>query len=90
VILALSPDDVHLDRLPATYEPDPAHAEAIRRLVLDRGATWAWSSDDPSMSQLGIIGGDPRHATAELGERIVSSALDRCATVLAQMTSSDP
>jgi creatinine amidohydrolase len=52
IMLALAPDDVHLDRLPDSYEPDPAHAPGIRGLVLDRGVTWPWKSDDRSMAQL--------------------------------------
>ncbi|MFD0746681.1 hypothetical protein ACFQ1L_36105 [Phytohabitans flavus] len=42
------------------------------------------------MAQLGIIGGDPRQATAELGEQIVVSALDRCPGVLARLAKPDP
>ena len=90
VMLALAPNDVHLDRLPDSYEPSPAHAEDIRRFVLDRGTTWPWNSDNPAMSQLGIIGGNARRATAELGEQVIASALDRCPDILARLNKSDP
>ncbi|MCM4084549.1 creatininase family protein [Paractinoplanes hotanensis] len=90
VMLALAPDDVHLERLPDSYEPDPDHAEGTRRLVLDRGTTWPWNSDNPAMSQLGIIGGNARRATAELGEQIIASALDRCPDILARLNKPDP
>lgn len=88
VMLALSPHDVRLDRLPSDYAPDPGQAESIRNLVTDRGVTWPWSSDDPSISRVGIIGGDARRATAELGEHIVNSALNRCPDVLEQLIKS--
>lgn len=90
VMLALAPEDVHLDRLPDSYEPDPAHADNIRRLVLDRGTTWPWDSDNASMSRLGIIGGNARRATAELGEQVIASALSRCPDVLARLNKPGP
>jgi creatinine amidohydrolase/Fe(II)-dependent formamide hydrolase-like protein len=71
VMLALAPGDVHLERLPDGYQSDLAHDEGIRQLVLDRGVTWPWQSNSTSMSQLGIIGGNPRDATAELGEEAI-------------------
>ncbi|MEE6260168.1 creatininase family protein [Plantactinospora sonchi] len=90
MMLALSPQDVRLALLPVDYVPNPNQVADIRRLVLDRGCTWPWDSDDPSMGQLGIIGGDARQASAELGEQIISSALDRCSDVIARLTKANP
>lgn len=90
VMLALSPQDVRLDRLPDHFATDPAQIGDIRRLVLDRGTTWPWDSADPSMSQLGIIGGDPRRASAALGEQIIRSALDRCPDIIARLVKAQP
>lgn len=87
VMLALAPDDVRLERLPDTYSADSGKAAAIQRLVLERGTSWPWSSDDPAMGELGIIGGDARHASADLGERIIASALDRCPDVITRLIS---
>ena len=75
VMLALAPDRVHMDRVPQTRTPsDPA---AVQALIQDRGATWPWRTDDPSLAQEGIIG-DARTASAELGaaiiERVVAGA----------------
>jgi creatinine amidohydrolase len=84
-MLALAPDDVHLDRLDDTYALDESQAGEIKRLVLDRGTTWAWSSGDKRIGTLGTIGGDPRTATAELGTRILASALDACGAVLQRL-----
>lgn len=85
VMLALAPADVRLDRLGDTYALDEAQRDEIKRLVLDRGTTWPWSSGDPRIATLGITGSDPRTATAELGDSIIASALDSCATVLERL-----
>jgi creatinine amidohydrolase/Fe(II)-dependent formamide hydrolase-like protein len=82
VMLALSPDDVHIDRIPADYEEDQSQKELVRRLVLDRGTTWPWTSGDPGISAFGIMGSDPRNATSELGEAVLASALDNSRAVL--------
>jgi creatinine amidohydrolase/Fe(II)-dependent formamide hydrolase-like protein len=81
-MLALSPDDVHIDRIPADYEEDQSQKELVRRLVLDRGTTWPWTSGDPGISAFGIMGSDPRNATSELGEAVLASALDNSRAVL--------
>ncbi len=85
VMLALAPRDVHLDQLTETFVVDPAHQDEIQRLVLDRGTTWPWSSGDDRIATSGVIGGDPRDASAELGESIIASALDACSAVLHQL-----
>ncbi|WP_406106390.1 creatininase family protein [Micromonospora globbae] len=85
VMLALAPTDVHLDRLPDNFAVNEAHRDEIKRLVLDRGTTWPWTSGDPRIATLGVTGGDPRLASAELGESIIASALDGCDTVLKQL-----
>ncbi|MGW0242254.1 creatininase family protein [Micromonospora chalcea] len=82
IMLTLAPNDVHLNRLPETFADDPARHNETQRLILDRGTTWPWSSGDGRIASLGIIGGDPRLASAELGEAIISSALDASDQVL--------
>ncbi len=49
-----------------------ADKQAIEALVFERGATWPWRSDDPRLSEHGVIG-EPRGASAELGRRIAGS-----------------
>jgi creatinine amidohydrolase len=82
VIMALAPEQVHLERLTDAYRTDPGQREQIRRLVLDRGVTWPWTSADERISSQGITGGDARAASAGLGEAIITSALDASAAVL--------
>ncbi|GAA3046182.1 creatininase family protein [Streptomyces glomeratus] len=76
LMLALDPDRVRLDLLPSETVPDPGQRQAVGRLVLDRGVTWPWTSDDPALSTGGVIGGDPRKATPELGQKLLTAALD--------------
>ncbi|GIJ30798.1 creatinine amidohydrolase [Micromonospora qiuiae] len=85
IMLTLAPNDVHLNRLPETFATDSAHRDEIQRLILYRGTTWPWSSGDDRIASLGIIGGDPRLASAELGEAIITSALDASDQVLQRL-----
>lgn len=87
VLLALSPDVVHLDRIPADFSLNERHRDEIQRQILYRGTTWPWLSDDPRISCHGLTGGDPRLASAELGEEVITSALDSCDDVLMQLSS---
>lgn len=74
VMLALAPHLVRRERIGAGGPPDAGTTQA---LIFDRGATWAWRSDDARLARDGIIG-DPSSATAELGaaliERMVAAA----------------
>ena len=85
MMLALAPDAVRLDRIPDDYIPNPCQYEEIDQLVLRRGTTWPWSSGDPAISSLGIIGGDPRRASAATGRSIIASALEDSGDVLARL-----
>lgn len=89
LMLALAPDQVRLDLLPAEPRPDSGQREQIQRLVLDRGATWPWTTDDPALSTYGVIGGDPRRSSAELGHTLVSAALHASTDVLDRLSSID-
>lgn len=82
LMLALAPDHVRLDLLLPGSPCEPGQREQIQRLVFDRGATWPWSSDDASISRYGVIGGDPREASAETGQTLVTAALDACTHIL--------
>jgi creatinine amidohydrolase len=86
MMLALAPDDVHLDRLPPDFTVDSVSRKEVQRLVRDRGTTWPWSSGDCAIATHGITGGDPRTATADIGEAIIAGALEAAADVLAQLT----
>lgn len=74
VMLALAPQSVRRDRIGKGGPPDP---KAVQALIVERGATWGWRSDDRRLARDGIIG-DPGGATAEHGtallERMVAAA----------------
>lgn len=82
LMLALAPADVRMDQLPESIAMDESDRDNINRLILNRGTTWPWTSDDPRIARMGITGDDPRLASAELGESIIASALDACRNVL--------
>jgi creatinine amidohydrolase len=90
LMLALAPRDVHLDRLPADGSLGAHRPGAVQRIVLDRGATWPWSSDDSTIAAHGVIGGDPRSASVHLGQSILAGALDAAADVLEQLITHRP
>jgi creatinine amidohydrolase/Fe(II)-dependent formamide hydrolase-like protein len=82
LMLALAPDLVHIDRLPDSFGDDLSLANPISQFVLHRGTTWPWSSGDPRISSLGIMGGNPRMACQEIGEANLNTALDATGAVL--------
>ncbi|WEH40969.1 creatininase family protein [Streptomyces sp. AM 2-1-1] len=86
LMLALAPDHVRLDRLPDEPTTDLGRREEIQSIVLGRGTTWPWSSDDPAISAHGVIGGDPRRATVEHGQALVAAALDAGTDILDRLT----
>jgi len=80
VMLALAPDLVRRDRV-ARFERKP---DAIRALIVERGTTWPWRTDDPRLAQDGVIG-DAQAASAELGAAIVQSVVEETRGVLARL-----
>ncbi|MER7667961.1 creatininase family protein [Kitasatospora sp. NPDC096128] len=87
MMLELAPEDVHLDSLPTDFTVNGAEA---KRLVLDRGTTWPWTSGDTTIATCGVIGGDPRRATVDAGRAILGSALDAAGHVLTHLTNHSP
>ncbi|MFF7413229.1 creatininase family protein [Streptomyces lydicus] len=90
LMLALAPDHVQLDLLPTGSFPNPGQRKEIQRLVFGRSGTWPWSSDNPAIATHGVIGGDPRRATAAHGHTLVAAALNACGDVLDRLTPQGP
>lgn len=80
VMLHLAPETVHPDR----FEIGGAHLPELfpGELSLEGALPTAWISDD--LTTNGVIG-DPRSASAEIGEEIVTHWTHRLATAYAQM-----
>ncbi len=81
-MLVLAPHLVRQDLIAkGKASPDGA---AIRKLVLDPGASFPWSSDDPRIAAAGVIG-DARQASVEHGQAIVARVIEAAGAALQQM-----
>jgi creatinine amidohydrolase len=83
VMLALAPELVRGDLL-ARFGRD---TDAIKALILDRGVTWPWRTDDPRLAQDGVIG-DASAASAELGAALIKSMVEEARAVLVRLLES--
>jgi creatinine amidohydrolase len=82
VMLAIAPDKVRRERIVELRSPpDPAQ---VRATILDPAVSWPWSSGDPRIADLGVIG-DPREASAEYGRQIVQRVVDAAGGVLRRL-----
>ena len=98
LMLALAPDEGHLDRLPADNRDGASprcgtgaiDAMEIHQQILDRAVTWPWSSGDPAIAHHGVTGEDPRTASAAQGRRLLDRALDTCQPYLDRLRTATP
>jgi creatinine amidohydrolase len=82
VMLALAPHLVQKARIAELVSPPDA--DAVRSTILDPAVSWPWSSGDPRIADLGVIG-DARAASAEHGEAIIARVVDAAGGVLRQL-----
>jgi creatinine amidohydrolase/Fe(II)-dependent formamide hydrolase-like protein len=82
-MLALAPQLVRRERIAEATGPADGHL--ARRLILDLGASFPWSSDDRRIAQAGVIG-DARGASVEHGNAIVERVLEAAGAALAQLS----
>ena len=81
VMLALAPHLVRREMIAsARSEPD-----AIAALIFDRGASFPWRTDDPRLTDSGVIG-DAHAATPELGRAIIDSVVEEARGVLERLS----
>ena len=81
VMLVLAPQAVRRDRIGKGGAFDP---QALRALIFDRGASFAWRTDDPRLAHDGIIG-DASAATAEAGEALIAQMVTAAGAVFARL-----
>jgi creatinine amidohydrolase/Fe(II)-dependent formamide hydrolase-like protein len=81
-MLALAPEFVRREQI-AQLKP-PADAKAVQWLILDPKTTWPWSSDDPRIAHMGVIG-DARAASAEHGKVIVDRVVEAAGEVFERL-----
>jgi creatinine amidohydrolase len=85
VMLALVPGLVRRSEIARPKQPpDPKARKDIEALVLDRGTTWPWRTDDPRLADRGVIG-DAHAASPERGERIIESVVAEVRPVLERL-----
>lgn len=81
-MLALAPKLVQRKRL-RNLRPPP-DGKGSRKLILDPAVSWPWSSDDPRIARLGVIG-DARQASEKHGKAIVKRVVEDAGEVLRQL-----
>ncbi|MGE3148023.1 MAG: creatininase family protein [Pseudorhodoplanes sp.] len=82
MMLALAPHLVRRDQI-AKLKKRPDR-DVIRATVLRPGVAWPWTSDDPRISDLGIIG-DVKDASQEFGTQILDRAVENARDVLERL-----
>jgi creatinine amidohydrolase len=82
MMLAIAPQLVRED-LTAQLKNPPA-GEAVRKVVLQDGVTWPWTTDDERIADMGVIG-NPQGASAELGRRVVDHVVEMAGSVLKEL-----
>jgi creatinine amidohydrolase len=81
-MLVLAPELVRREAI-VTLQPPPG-GDATQALVLDPGASYPWSSDDPRLSTSGVMG-DARGASAAHGEIIVARVIEGAGVVIQRL-----
>jgi creatinine amidohydrolase len=82
VMLALAPELVQRERIAELK--NPPDAAAVRATILDPAVSWPWSSGDPRISDMGVIG-DAHTASAEHGHAIITRVVEAAGGVLRQL-----
>ena len=72
VMLVLAPELVRRDLIGAGGAPEP---ETLRALIIDRGTTWPWRTDDPRLARDGVIG-EASAASAEFGQVLIERMVE--------------
>jgi creatinine amidohydrolase len=82
LMLTLAPDRVRSDLITSAAPlADPA---TVAALVFEPGVSFPWRTDDPRLAQTGIIG-DPRAASAEQGNAMIETIVQKARGVFAQL-----
>ncbi len=81
MMLAIAPQLVRRDLIPQKIKLD---AGAVRTIVLDPAVTWPWTTNEKQIADTGTIG-DPKAATAELGQRLLEQVANNAGNVFKQL-----
>jgi creatinine amidohydrolase len=83
LMLALAPQRVRKERMEVLTRP-PA-GDAVRSTILDPAVSWPWSSGDPQLADLGVIG-SVEGASAEHGRKILERIVTAAGGALKRLT----
>jgi creatinine amidohydrolase/Fe(II)-dependent formamide hydrolase-like protein len=82
MMLAAAPHLVRRDQI--AQLKNPPDSKAIGKIILNRGVSWPWSSDDKRLADMGTIG-DAGAASAEFGNRLFDEVVETAGGVLNQL-----
>ena len=82
MMLAIAPHLVDSEQMRG-LKASPA-SDTVRATIVDPAVTWPWTSDEPPIAALGVIG-DAKAASAEEGERLLARIAERAGGVLRQL-----
>ena len=81
MMLAIAPHLVRSDLIAQKIKQD---ADAVRAVILDQAVTWPWTTNEKKIADMGVIG-DPKAASAELGERLLEQVAKNAGNVFKQL-----
>jgi creatinine amidohydrolase len=81
MMLAIAPQLVRRDLIAQKINLD---AGAVRTVILDPAVTWPWTTNESEIADNGTIG-DPKAATAELGQRLLEQLANNAGNVFKQL-----
>ncbi|MBU1013573.1 MAG: creatininase family protein [Bacteroidetes bacterium] len=82
IMLALAPELVNTELIPPPLEENDQ--TRVSELILDKAVSWPWHSNDSGLGHDGIIG-DAAFASAELGNKIIDSAVINAEVVITSL-----
>jgi creatinine amidohydrolase/Fe(II)-dependent formamide hydrolase-like protein len=82
VMLALAPQLVRTEKIASLSQS--SNPDSVAALIVARGATWPWRTDDPRLAAGGVIG-EAGRASAQRGEAIVASIVEEAGQVLRRL-----
>lgn len=81
MMLAAAPHLVRKDQIASIK---PSSNDAVRATILESGVSWPWTTDEKKIADQGVIG-DPKNASADIGERMLKDIAEKAGGILKQL-----
>jgi creatinine amidohydrolase len=81
MMLAIAPHLVRREQIAPTGGRTDG---AVRATILDQAVTWPWTTNEKQIADMGVVG-DPKAASAELGQRMLDRVAENAGSVLKQL-----